>query len=50
MLDNVVLELTKILIKQDIKDKSEGIEYIKMSKVDLINFVIKIIKYISKFK
>lgn len=49
MLDDTVLELTKLLIKQDLKDKSEGVEYIKISKVDLINFVIRIIKFIKKF-
>lgn len=47
-MEDVVEELTKMLIKQDLKDKQEGKEYIKISKVELIGLIIKFIKFIDK--
>ena len=48
ILEEAVEELTKILIKQDLKDKSEGKEYIKISKVDLMKIIIKLLKFLQK--
>lgn len=49
-LEEVVEELTKILIKQDMKDKEEGIEYIRIPKINLIKQNIRLIKFIQKNK
>lgn len=48
MLDDAILELIEQLIKQDIKDKKEGIEYLKISKKDLIRLNIDILKMMKK--
>ena len=46
-MDDVLEELTRILIKQDFKDKEAGVEYIKISKVNLIRLCIKLVKLIK---
>lgn len=48
MLEEAIVELTKLLIKQDLKDKKEGMEYIKIPKQELIRLNINIIKLIQK--
>lgn len=50
MFDDVIQELIKILIKQDLKDKKEGIEYVKIPKTKLIQENIKLLKLIETFK
>lgn len=48
MINDTIEELTKILIKQDLKDKEMGsVEYINISKVDLIKICIKVVKMIK---
>lgn len=48
MIEATIEELTKILIKQDLKDKEKGsVEYINISKVDLIKICIKVVKMIK---
>ena len=47
MIDETIEELTKLLIKQDFKDKAEGVEYLKISKVNLIRFCVKLLKKIK---
>lgn len=49
-LEEVIEELTKILIKQCMKDKEEGIEYIRIPKVNLIKQNIRLIKFIQRHK
>ena len=49
MIDIAIEEITKMLIKQDIKDKQQGNEeMVKMRKVDLYKFSIKLLKEIKK--
>ncbi len=48
--DEIVEELTKMLIKQDFKDKEKGIEYIKIPKIQIIKQNIKLLKYLQNFK
>ncbi len=47
MIDNLVEELTKILIKQDLKDKQEGIEIIQLPKINIIKQNIRLLKIIE---
>jgi len=48
MLDVAINELTKILIKQDFKDKKENnIEIVTIKKVDLIKMCIEMLKLIK---
>lgn len=47
-MDEALEELTRILIKQDFKDKEAGkVECIKISKVNLIRLCIKLVKLIK---
>lgn len=49
MIDEVIEELTKLLIKQDLKDKSnDNVEKITISKVDLFKICIKVLKMSKK--
>lgn len=48
MLEDTILELTKLLIEQDLKDKENGMEYIKISKQDLIRLNIDLIKLLQR--
>lgn len=49
-LDDVIEELTKLLIKQDLEDKkSKRTKEIKMKQVDLYKLEIKFIKLIKKY-
>ena len=47
-MEESIEELTKILIKEYVKEKDNGIEYIKISKTNLIKFCIRLLKYIKK--
>ena len=48
MINDTIEELTKILIKQDLKDKEMGsVECLNISKVDLIKICIKVVKMIK---
>lgn len=49
-LDDVIEELTKLLIKQDIEDrKNQNPKEIKMTQVELYKLEIKFIKFIKKY-
>ncbi len=49
MIDEAIEEITKMLIKQDIKDKQQkNIETITITKVGLYKFSIKLLKVIKK--
>lgn len=49
MIDIAIEEITKMLIKQDIKDKQQkNIETITITKVSLYKFSIKLLKMIKK--
>lgn len=49
-LDDIVEELTKLLIKQDFEDKKNNQpKEIKMTQVDLYKLEIKFIKFIKKY-
>ena len=50
MLDDAIEKLTKMLIVQDLKDKENGIEYIRIPKKQILKENIKLIKLIKKFK
>jgi hypothetical protein len=51
IVDNAIEDLTKMLIRQDIKDKeNNSIEKIVISKVDLIKKSIKLLKLLKKSK
>ena len=47
--ENAIEELTRILIKEDFKNKDKDI-YLKMTKKDLIKFSIKLVKTIERYK
>lgn len=47
-MNEAIFELTKLLIKQDIKDKQNGIEYVKIPKSKIIKENIKLLKLIKK--
>lgn len=49
LLEDSIEELTKILIKEDIKSKSSKEEYLTISKTNLIKFCIKLLKEIKKY-
>ena len=49
MNDDVVEELTKLLIKQDMKDKKNGKrEEVIITKLELIRHSIRLVKYLEK--
>lgn len=49
-LDDVIEELTKLLIKQDIEDrKNQSAKEIKMTQVELYKLEIKFIKFIKRY-
>lgn len=48
--ENVIEELTKLLIKEDFENKGKDQKLIKMTKQDLIKFSIKLIKTIERYK
>lgn len=49
IIDETISIITKMLIKQDVKDKQRGEkEIIKITKVDLYKFSIKLLKVIKK--
>lgn len=50
MLNDAILELTKILIKQDLKDKKEGTEIINIPKKKIISENIKLLKLLQEFE
>ncbi len=50
MIDKVLEELTKLLIKQDLKDKQEGIEIIQLPKINIIKQNIRLLKTIKSLK
>ena len=45
--ENAIEELTKLIIKEDFENKGKQ-EYYKLTKEDLIDFCIKLIKVIEK--
>jgi hypothetical protein len=47
MINEAIIELTKLLIKQDFKDKQQGIEFVKMPKAKIIKENIKLLKLIK---
>jgi hypothetical protein len=49
VIEQAIEEFTRMLIKQDFKDKNEGIEYIKIPKVDLLKIIIRVLKYINVY-
>lgn len=50
MIEETIEELTKLLIKQDLKDKKDGVEYIKIPKIQVIKENVKLLKFINNFK
>ena len=50
MFNDAIQELTKLLIKQDLKDKEKGVEYIRIPKTQIIKQNIKLLKYLQNFK
>lgn len=49
MIDIAIEELTRLLIKQDFKDKkSNKEEYVKIKKTELIKLCIKLLKLIER--
>ena len=49
VIDDGIVELTKMLIKQDIKDKETSIEYVTIRKTDLIKHSIDLLKLLKKY-
>lgn len=49
-MEDAINELTKMLIKQDIKDKENGIEYVKVPMINIIRLNIKVLKLLQKLK
>ncbi len=48
MIEEAIDKMTELLIEQDLKDKTTGdVEYIKISKVNLIRICIKLVKLLS---
>jgi hypothetical protein len=50
IIEDAILELTKLLIKEDIREKEYGEESLKLSKKDLIIQNISLLKLIEKYK
>lgn len=49
-IDEAIKEITKYLIKQDVKDKqNDNIETITIKKVDFYRFNIKLLKLLKKY-
>lgn len=49
-IDEAIQEITKFLIKQDVKDKKQNDkEIISMAKVDFYRFNIKLLKLLKKY-
>lgn len=49
MLNEAIEELTKMLIKQDLKDKKDGVELVSIPKIKIIKENIKLLKLLQKF-
>lgn len=48
MIDEAVNVMTKLLIQQDVKDKkSSEVEYIRISKVNLLRLCIRLVKMLK---
>lgn len=49
MIDEIIEELTKLLVKQDLQDKkNNNVEKITISKVNLLKICIKVLKISKK--